>query len=379
MKITLFDRYVSKEFIKPVLGSLVLIVGILIFTRIMDDIRWSMDKGQPLYLSVYYWLHHIPEFTTGILPMCMVFATSYTIGILNKNNELTAIMVGGNSFLRITMPMLIIGLFISVLTFVVNDTLVNYSNQQRELYRCYLKRFPERDICDAEFQKTNDRYNLYVRSPQKENQEYFVFADRFVHDSRELLNVDVLYLESKKLRERISAEKARYEKGKWYFFKGTVSKLDRHGKLIRQDAFKQEFFPIYLPLKRVTIKERKFSAHFVKSNALSFRETEQYIRELKAAGKPYRLEQVELHAKIAMPFMAFVLTFLGAATGTRLKKAVIVLAFSQSLLLAFIYILFLQTGKIFGREGLVHPMLAAWFGNLLFFAVGYWIFRKSRF
>ncbi len=376
---SILDKYVSREFLKPIFGSLVLIVGILIVTRVMDDMKWTMNRGQPLELSLFYWLHHLPEYITGILPMCLVFATSYTIGMLNKNNELTAIMVGGNSFFRIAAPMMIISLFLSGVIFFLNEKLVNYSNKERELYKCYIQKYPDKAWCNAEFSRSNDRNQIRIRSPKDNDRVYFIFADKFLHAEQELVGVDILYLVKNKMQERIIASKARYQEGKWHFFNGYRYAIGYDGQLVEQQRFEKEFFPVHLPLKRVTIKERKFNAHFVKGNALGFAETIEYIQELRAAGKPYRLEQVELQAKISMPFMAFILTFLGAATGTRLKKAVIVLAFAQSLFMAFLYILFLQTGKILGREGLVNPVLAAWFGNILFFSVGVYLFRKSRF
>ncbi len=388
-RIRIFDWYVIREFLKPVFGSLILVTGLLLITRVMDDMNWVFRKDQPFELAMYYWLHHLPEYIAGVMPMALLFATSFTIGNLNKNNELVALMVGGISFFRVTIPIIILGFIFSIFAYTINDTLVVTGNRQMKLYKCYINKYPDKTWCDAEFDQSNDRNNVKVRSPQNEDSVFFVSAKRFFFDKKELLDVDVMLVSQDKIQYRIIANKARFEKGQWLFFQGfRVNFANAMFRSIHEISaplissiitFDKSKFNIFLPVERILIKERKFNVHHVRSNALTVKETMTYINELKEAGKPYRLEMVEFHAKFAMPFMTFILTFLGAAIGSRLKKAVIVMAFVQSLMMAFLYILFLQTGKILGNEGIVPPIVAAWAGNFLFFSIGLYLFRKSNY
>lgn len=376
--LNILDRYIIAEYIKPVFASLVLIVGILLISRIMDDIHWALKEGT-FELAVVYWAYHIPEFMTGILPMALLFATSYTIGNFNKNSELVALMVGGISFFRMTLPILILGFLFSIASFVLSDTLVIYSTEKIKLYKCYIKDYPDREKCDARFNQSQNRRNVKLRNPTGEKKEFFISAEEFLFHERELINIDVYFMHKGKIKYRILAQKARQEGDKWIFFKGFVAHFSSPGRISSIETFDREFFPIQLKRKQIILKAQKLNIQRVRGNTMSAAETLEYIEDLKQAGKPYRLQWVEFHAKFSMAFMAFILTFLGAALGSRLQRSVMALAFGQSLLLAFFYIVFLQLGKIIGREGLLPPFLAAWAGNILFLLVGIYLFRKSRF
>lgn len=375
----IFDVYIIREFIKPIYGSVVLIVGILIVSRVMDDMGWTLGQGQPLEYALYYWAWHIPEYIAWVLPMGMLFATSYTLGSFNKNNELVALMAGGVSFFRVTVPMIIISFLVSIISFFLNDTIVVYGNQQRDFYNCYISKWPKTDWCDAEFSKSNDRNNIKVRSPRGDKEVFFISAKKLLYSNKELIDVDIILRHEGQILERIIAAKARYENNKWYFFDGIRVKLDGKGNIKYQNDFRKEFFPVYAPFERLLVKPRKFNIKIVRGNSMNMEETLKYVQELKAAGKPFLFELVEYHSKISVPFMAFILTLIGAATGSRMKKAVIFLAFTQSLLIAFIYILFIQLGRILGRQGLIHPIIAAWMGNVLFGFVGVFLFKKSNY
>ena len=62
----------------------------------------------------------------------VLVSTLVTFGIMSKNNEITAIKSGGVSLFRVAMPIVFIAVVISVLSYLMLDFVLPYSNQRVE-------------------------------------------------------------------------------------------------------------------------------------------------------------------------------------------------------------------------------------------------------
>ncbi|MBT3737721.1 MAG: LptF/LptG family permease, partial [Candidatus Marinimicrobia bacterium] len=71
----------------------------------------------------------------------MLISTVFSVGLLAKRNELTAMKATGISLYRIALPITIIGLIVSFISFELDNTWVSKGNEVRyNIEREYMKR-----------------------------------------------------------------------------------------------------------------------------------------------------------------------------------------------------------------------------------------------
>ena len=118
----LIDRYVLKLFWLYFLGTLLVFVTIFIAIDAMS----TMVKFQGVLPSslMQYYLYSLPEVIGTMLPVASLAGLMLTVSGLNKNNELVALFSSGMSLLRISLPIMISVLFVSVVGFFAADRLV---------------------------------------------------------------------------------------------------------------------------------------------------------------------------------------------------------------------------------------------------------------
>jgi len=49
-----------------------------------------------------------------------------------------------------------------------------------------------------------------------------------------------------------------------------------------------------------------------------------------------------------------------------------------SLLVCFIYLIFMKVSQVFGYNGDVHPLLTAWLANIIFLAAASWVIVRVQ-
>lgn len=89
-------------------------------------------KQVPVVKVLKLLLYKLPAVMVQSFTISILFATLLSLSQLAKNNELTALRLGGISLHRLLLPFLITALVISITSFVVNDKLVPWTNHQAE-------------------------------------------------------------------------------------------------------------------------------------------------------------------------------------------------------------------------------------------------------
>jgi lipopolysaccharide export system permease protein len=114
------------------------------------------------------------------------------------------------------------------------------------------------------------------------------------------------------LHKRIDARKAKWVKGIWYLNDGLIQKIAPDGS---RKTVRFRNHTIQLP-ETPHVFERTMKA----PEEMSFWELKRYTRKIREEGYDSTRCQVELHNKIAFPFISLVLTLIGIPLGLRKKK-----------------------------------------------------------
>jgi len=95
-----------------------------------------------------------------------------------------------------------------------------------------------------------------------------------------------------------------------------------------------------------------------------------YIERQRRAGSDIARLLVDYHGKIAFPFASVIVVFFCVPFASVKLRSGLAVQFGISILLLFIYLVSQKMSQIFGYNGNIHPLLAAWLPNLLFLLAG---------
>ena len=95
-------------------------------------------------------------------------------------------------------------------------------------------------------------------------------------------------------------------------------------------------------------------------------------------GQDTSKDKVELYLKISFPFINFIIIILGIPLAANPRRSGGSVGFGISIIVSFIYFVLLRAGQSFGNNQTLPPLLAATIGNLIFLAVGVFLFIKAR-
>ena len=115
-----------------------------------------------------------------------------------------------------------------------------------------------------------------------------------------------------------------------------------------------------------------------KPEEMSYSELEIFVKDMRKIGAVVRKWVVELHLKISYPFANFVIILFGAPIAAQKRRSGSAVGIGISLLVCFIYFLFIRTGQVLGHQGTLDPWLGAWIGNIVFGFAGIYTMIKAR-
>ena len=118
---TVIHKYISWLFLKYfgiVLGVVIVIYLSIDFFQRIDN--FLEDEIAPTFI-VSYFLYKIPLIVSQITPIAVLLGVLAVFGLMGKNNEIIALKSGGVSLHYLLIPIVIIGISLTVFLFVFSD------------------------------------------------------------------------------------------------------------------------------------------------------------------------------------------------------------------------------------------------------------------
>ncbi len=345
------DRYLLKQFvINLILGVLAWII-IFVIVDLIENISRFLDRGASFSQIFFYYLYYIPYIISLTLPVAVLLSTLFTISAMAMNNEIVAQLSSGISLYRILRPLFVAALLISVLSFFFNEITVPQANQKRfDIKRYQIEKKPR--------PQARSRSNIFLQVSANET----LSAKFYSGSDNRAVEVSIKKFKGSELVERIDAKVMRWQDSTWKLinvtlrtFSGQSERLIRKADTVLTDL-------AVLPDDLALVQK--------KPEEMSYSELVNFIQELKAIGADPKKWIVEKYLKISLPFANFIVVLLGAPLASRKRRGGMGLNFGISLLISFTYFIIIRVGQVLGHNGSLHPLLAAWLGNLIFFTAG---------
>jgi lipopolysaccharide export system permease protein len=355
----LLDRYVLGAFLTPFIYCLVAFILLFIIGDLFENLDDFLKIPGWFPVMLKYYALFVPSLLVFITAIAVLLAILYSLGRLQKNNEIAAMRSGGISVYRIALPLLLFCLALSVIVLYLNESVVPFTMRQTALLK-------EKQL-EAGVRLNAVLKNVVFNNPLT-NRSYCL--ETFETRSNAATGVTVYEQrpDGTSLR-RITARRAIFRGGSWWLTDGTVSTYPP-GRLPEKRAFAKEEFAF-------EVRPEDFQESLQELESLSYGELRRALERKR--GFPLaslRPALILLHQKIAMPLACLIMGLIGVSFGLRLGRGGMLAGVGLSLALGFLYYIIYSLAGAFGKQGYLPPWLAAWAGNLIFGIAGLAMLRR---
>jgi len=355
----ILDKYLIRKFLFNLFFAIIAFVIVILLIDLIENIDKFIDRGVGLSVVFKYYAYYVPYTISLTLPMSMLLSCLFTLGSMSQHNEIVAQKSAGVSLYRLFLPLFITAFIISILSGFFNEIIVPDANQKRlDIYRYDIKKNPRN--------RGNRRNDIYLQDiPNRKVSVAF-----FNGDKNEALNVSFQYFDGPTLMRRMDAKKMIWKEKKWILQDVIERTIKDSIEVIRA---LEEMIPDDVKFKPDNLLELQ-----KQPEEMSFTELQRFIREMRRIGVVVRKWVVELYLKISYPFANFIIILFGAPIAAQKRRSGTAVGVGISLLVCFIYFLFIRTGQVMGHQGTLSPWLGAWIGNILFGFAGLYALIRAR-
>jgi lipopolysaccharide export system permease protein len=356
----ILDRYLIVEFSRNLLFITACFISLFLIIDFFEKTRMFLSNHATFQQMASYFLFRIPMILSQILPAAILLASLIVCGYLSRHNEITAMKANGISLYRLSFPILIIAAAVCILVFFLNEWVTPYTNERAEHIRL------------VEVQKQQSLGSFKQDQIWYRGQKGIYNFKLFDVQSRSLRGITIYYLDQEmNLLMRLDAERGEWKEGHWFF----------HNILITR--FPRSEFPIIEKIAQqvVDIPEVPEDFKVVQKDVetMGYVELKRYIKKLQMEGYDATRYIVDLHGKIAFSLVSLILAVIGISFSLRSERSgSIAQGIGAGLVIGFSYWLVYAFGMSLGRSGTLPPLIAAWFGNIIFGGASVWLLLRLK-
>jgi LPS export ABC transporter permease LptG len=353
------DRYVLQSWGRIFLLTAVGFPLVSIVINLVDNLSKLLDRGLTTDQIVTSYIYSIPENAFLVMPAAVLFATVFTVGAMGRYSELTAAKAGGLSFHRLMRPVFIAAAGASVLAFLVGELAPGATARQLEIQKARQTR------------PTRTRFNFVYRGDQG-----WVYTIRSLDVSTRQLKQVMFERQGTGLSYPglvLTADSASYDAKHraWRLRTGASRVIAGPGK---QATF--NFRTMRLKALRQTPAD--LLAEAKAPDEMRYAELGRYIDALRRSGNDANKLMVDQALKLALPVTCLIIALFGAPLAVTSPRAGPAVGIAISLGTTVLFLLITQITKAVGAGGVINPVVAAWFPNVLCLFVGLVLLARVR-
>ncbi|MEI7812456.1 MAG: LptF/LptG family permease [Ignavibacteria bacterium] len=347
----LIDRYFIKQFVQTLLFALAAFLVVFVIIDMMENLDDFIDQNVTVRMILEYYLYFIPEIVRLMLPVATLLACLFTVGRMANQNELTAIKSSGVSLYRIMAPYVVAGFIISLLSLLFAGYVVPLANKNKVTIE---QKYMKKDIAVT-------GTNIFFQDSRTRIIEIYYYDQRNMQ-ANQISIQDFNKDDLTKMTARTDAVRMQYDtlKHVWNIydgvkrsFSGDYEKLEMFTSLIVNNL---HFMPIDIIAKQQKPEE------------MTLTELDKFYKNQERTGNDPTRTLIEYHSRYSFALASVIVIFLGLPLASIKKRGGLALQFGISLLFTFLYLGFMKISEAFGKNGILDPLITAWFANFVFFS-----------
>jgi len=349
------DKYLIRQFITIFAMAILGFVAVFLIVDLIENIDKFIDNSVPIRIVLIFYFYTLPWFFSIGLPMATLIATVFSIGMIAKRNEWTAMKSSGISLYRVSIPLIIAGLVLSFISYELDNNFVTKGNEKvTDLEQKYMRRKVRHNTF-----RTNKILNDVLL--QKHETAHISLA-RYTISGMEADNATILTLENGTITKRIDA--------KQMFWNDTLELWDLTNYSIRNFDEQGKETQVIISQSDTTINANfipdDITKQFKSPDEMNYNELTERIELLKENGVKSTRWEVARYNKISFALTSLIVVMFGLPLAVSKQKGGLAFAAGMSVLVIFSYYAFIKFGQSLGYKEVLNPLLSAWIGNIIF-------------
>jgi lipopolysaccharide export system permease protein len=352
-------KYIIKEILKQFTVIATVVVVVYVAIDFLDKFDKVMKSGLPLSEFLIFFLLKIPLVLVQITPGAALIATLVVFGLMKRNNEILALKSSGLGVGALLKPAVVTGTGFCLLLFILSESIVPATISKANLI--WLKKVRHKASTTV---KQND---IWIKDSR-----VIMHINHYNPDRKTAFGITLNFFDKPfKLVRRVDAREAVYSESKWMLTGVMDHRFDENGDI--QQASTAEHLSV-----EIDIIPEDLGRAAKSSEEMSFLELLRHIRKIAGEGYSTALYRVDLHAKIAFPFVCLLMSLLGTGLGASGKTmGGMTATIAYGIGISFAYSMFYGFSLSLGYGGVLPPITAAWSANIAFFLVAWAVLAKS--
>ncbi len=360
------DTHILSSFLfyfAVMLLSFVSLILIYNFFELMGD----MVRNSNLVTMLTYLFFLTPKLIYDMAPISVLVAVLFTLGVMSKQNEITAFKACGVSLYRLALPLFVTAIVLSGSLLAFDYSYVPTAYRRQAALRDEIKGRPQQSWLrpDRKWIKGHGSRIYYYKG--------FDAAERMM----EQVNVFDLDPVTFRLKHEIVADRARWNPSlkTWVFEDGWSAEF-QGADCKNYTSFRGPLKPASFP--ELTEPPEYFLKEATQDNEMNFVQLGHYIADLTQSGFNTTKLQVQFYRKFSVPVFALIMALIAAPFGFMVGSRGAMAGIGVSILIAISY---LALGTLFeklGEVNLLLPAMAAWSPDVIFALAGGYLMMRIR-
>ncbi|MCR5261827.1 MAG: LptF/LptG family permease [Candidatus Gastranaerophilales bacterium] len=371
INLSILDKYILKQITE------IFVFGVLIFTSIIfaSDTFTTLIKqistyGMPVKVAFMMILLNLPSVMVMTIPISVLFATVMTVNRMCLASELTVLRACGVSINRIAKPIFLFAVCATLVTFLINETVVPITTQQSK----YLAMW---SITQRHIPKGKKNFTLKELQNGIQLKRFFYVENC---EDEQFHNVSILDVSDPQNIQIIQAKTGTSVDKGWNFKDASVYTITPKGKNLSTSWFESTVVDFGSEVNHALFAGDQGRTHnFFELSKILINDS----KNTDSADKLTDTERIEstisLWDKTAFPLTSVVLVLLGVPLAITPPRVRYNRGFLFSILIIFFYYLVRAFSISFGQSEVLLPILAAWLPNVVIGSIGLFLYYKRAY
>ena len=407
-------KYILSEFIFSFTVAFLFFFFIFFVNQLLLMAEEILSKNVSFKNVSLIILYSLPAIVAFALPFSSLVGGLMSIGRMSSDNEILALQASGISYKKLFIPVIIIGIFLSIFSFIVSDYFLPVSTIKfGRLYREILYSSPELELESYSIKRYQDSIiitgavdsrtinNLVIIDKTEEKDNRVILADKAELSS----GLDRLGITSLELSNVLSITPKIKQRGDYNYFTSTkmiynillknisfsirnltpreMSSIDVYKSMIQKEDKKKD--SIFQNSRQIENLTRELYSNYYLSNT-NFTKLNSIYEEINQKkqklffDRNLQIYKIELHKKFAVPIACLIFLLFSFPIALNSRKSGQSLGFGIGLFVSIFYWSLLFAGQTLGIRMNFSPFLSMWFPNIVIFGLGifFMIIRFKR-
>ncbi len=322
---------------------------VFLLVELTDKMKYYFQYNPPGWLMIKYFLVKLPGYLFFAIPLAILMGGMLSLLMMARNSEIIAMQANGIDALSAARPVLLIGTIASLIMFLVNETVIPWSNSYSE----YIQNVEIAGKADATFFKRNQ---IWIRSPDS-----IIHVLKSDNSKQTLERISIIKWDRNyNFVERIFADKAKWWDNHWVFYgiNRTVQTSGGRFRVQNQPVAVESLNKLPSDFNRVEKVAKE----------MNLMQLGAYIDKLNEEGQAPTRYLVDWHAKISFPLVCLIMAALSVPFAFKVnpRGGGVAIGLALSLIVAFSYWIVHTMFIALGHGAYIPPIMAAWAANFIF-------------